>query len=239
MAWGSGNLWVVNTLFSCLCTLHDRYSFVPRWRPPFVSGFLNEDRCHLNGLAMAEGAPRCVTALGESDTPGGWRADKVTGGCIIDVASGATILRGLAMPHSPRLHQGKLLVLESGRGRLLHVDEASGRATELAQLPGYPRGMALLGRYAFIGLSRIRESNTFGGLPISEAGRELLCGLAVVDLNARKLVGLVDFKSAVNEIFDVQILPMRRPLLSGPRPDHDDAADFWLLPDATRIPALT
>src|SRR5689334_19972611 len=35
MAWAGDQLWVVNTLFSCLCTLDDRHSFVPRWRPPF------------------------------------------------------------------------------------------------------------------------------------------------------------------------------------------------------------
>lgn len=59
LAWGEGGLWVVNTLFSCLCTLKESYSFVPRWRPPFVSRLIDQDRCHLNGLAMHEGRPRC------------------------------------------------------------------------------------------------------------------------------------------------------------------------------------
>ena len=37
MAWGSGGeLWFVNTRFSCLCTLDRSASFAPRWRPPFV-----------------------------------------------------------------------------------------------------------------------------------------------------------------------------------------------------------
>src|SRR5262249_3366851 len=36
MAWGAGgDLWVVNTRFSCLCTLDRSASFTPRWRPPF------------------------------------------------------------------------------------------------------------------------------------------------------------------------------------------------------------
>jgi len=43
-------LWFVNTRFSCLCTLDGVHSFVPRWRPPFVSALAPEDRCHLNGL---------------------------------------------------------------------------------------------------------------------------------------------------------------------------------------------
>ena len=63
-------LWIVNTRFSCLCTLHPDYSFVPRWRPPFITALAAEDRCHLNGLALVDGEPQYVTALGETDTPG-------------------------------------------------------------------------------------------------------------------------------------------------------------------------
>jgi uncharacterized protein (TIGR03032 family) len=72
-------LWVVNTRFCCLCTLDAEHSFVPRWRPPFVSALAPEDRCHLNGLAMVEGRSKYVTALGETDTVGGWRANKARG----------------------------------------------------------------------------------------------------------------------------------------------------------------
>jgi uncharacterized protein (TIGR03032 family) len=238
MAWSGANLWVVNTLFSCLCTLDDRFSFVPRWRPPFVTDLAAEDRCHLNGMAMEEGAPRYVTALSETNAPGGWREGKASGGCVIDVKSGHIVARGFAMPHSPRLHQGHLLVLDSGRGRLLHLDTANGSATELAQLPGYPRGMATFGRFAFIGLSRIRETATFGGLPLSADGRELKCGVAVVDLNAHKIVALLDFKSGVEEIFDVQLLPMRLPVISGPRPDRDEAKALWVVPPPDETPPL-
>ena len=67
LAWAGDELWAVNTRFSCLCTLDPDYSFVPRWRPPFVTAFAAEDRCHLNGLAVVDGQPTYVTALGESD----------------------------------------------------------------------------------------------------------------------------------------------------------------------------
>ena len=64
MAWGQGGeLWVVNTRFSCLCTLDRWTSFAPQWRPPFVSELEPTNRCHLNGLAMVDGRPRYVTAL--------------------------------------------------------------------------------------------------------------------------------------------------------------------------------
>jgi uncharacterized protein (TIGR03032 family) len=129
LAWSGDELWMVSTRFSCLATLSPDYSFVPRWQPPFITALAAEDRCHLNGLAMDEGKPRFVTALGTTDTKDGWRADKPHGGCIIDVASGEFVARGLSMPHSPRWYDGRLWVLESGTGSLLLVDRATGRPT--------------------------------------------------------------------------------------------------------------
>jgi uncharacterized protein (TIGR03032 family) len=213
IAWAGDELWIVNTRFSCLCTLDPDYSFVPRWRPPFISALVAEDRCHLNGLAMAAddvgrfSKPSYVTALGETDRGGGWRADKAKGGCLIDVPSGEIVARGLSMPHSPRLHERRLYLLESGTGRLLQVDTVTGHGKTVAELAGFTRGLAIHGPYAFIGLSKIRESNTFGGLPIAERLDELKCGLAVVDLHRGQVVGLLEFQTAVEEIFAVEVLP--------------------------------
>jgi uncharacterized protein (TIGR03032 family) len=96
MAWGAGGaLWVLNTRFSCLCTLDGTASFAPRWRPPFVSALEPPDRCHLNGLGMVDGRPRFVTALGDTDVPVGWRANKANGGIVIDLALGEVITRWL------------------------------------------------------------------------------------------------------------------------------------------------
>jgi uncharacterized protein (TIGR03032 family) len=111
------------------------------------------------------------------------------------------------MPHSPRLHEGRLWLLESGTGRLVLLDAAAGRWETVAQLPGFSRGLTLCGPYAFIGLSRIRETSTFGGLPIAERAAELKCGVAVVDLRRGQVVGLLEFQTAVEEIFAVEVLP--------------------------------
>ena len=145
VAWSGDELWFVSTRFSCLATLSPDYSFVPRWRPPFISALAAEDRCHLNGLALVDGQAKYVTALGETDTADGWRANKPQGGCFIDVASGAVVSRGLSMPHSPRWHDGRLWVLESGTGRLVLIDPASGQRETVAELPGFARGLALSG----------------------------------------------------------------------------------------------
>jgi uncharacterized protein (TIGR03032 family) len=237
LAWAGEELWVVNTRFSCLCTLHDNYSFVPRWRPPFISALAPEDRCHLNGLAVAPGergveVPRYVTALSETDTPEGWRPNKASSGCLIDISTGRTLARGFAMPHSPRFHQGRVWLLDSGTGRLVVVDPATGAVTPVAELPGYTRGLALHDSFAFVGLSRIRETSTFGGLPIAERRDQLRCGVGIVDVRTGGLVAHMEFQSGVEEIFAVQALPgIRFPALSGPYAELDGGQTIWNAPE--------
>ncbi len=143
LAWCGNQLWGVNTLFNCLCTFEAPWSFVPRWRPGFISALQPGDRCHLNGMAVSGdgSAPAYVTALGGSDSENGWRDTKATGGCLIEVASGDVVLRGLSMPHSPRLHRGNLYLLDSGHGHLLRCDPATAKTEVICELPGFTRGL--------------------------------------------------------------------------------------------------
>jgi uncharacterized protein (TIGR03032 family) len=229
MGWGKGQFWFINTLFSCLCVVHPDYNFVPKWKPPFVSKLAPEDRCHLNGLAMEGEEPRYVTALGETDTAGGWRPNKATGGCLIDLNSSEIVLRGLCMPHSPRVHQGRTYFLDSGRGHLCVLDGA--KPAVVAGVTGYTRGMDLRGNFAFVGMSRIRETSVFGGLPIAEKRDELRCGVAVIDLRTGQLAAFLHFLAGVEEVFEVKLLPgFRCPILSGPLPDTDQTEPLWLSP---------
>jgi uncharacterized protein (TIGR03032 family) len=207
LAWAGDELWVVNTRFSCLCTLDADYSFVPRWRPPFISALAAEDRCHLNGLALVDGRPRYATALGETDTRDGWRPNKPHGGCLIDVPGGQVIAQGLSMPHSPRWHRGRLWLLESGTGQLVLIDPADGRRQIVTELPEFARGLAFSGPYAFVGLSKIRPTSAMDGVPLARRRKELKCGVAVVDVRAGRVLALLEFQTAVEEIFDVQLLP--------------------------------
>lgn len=230
IAWGEDNLWVVNTRFSCLCTLNADCSFVPRWRPPFISALAPEDRCHLNGLALVEGQPRYVTALGQTDSAGGWRSNRAQGGCVLEVPSGTVLTDGLSMPHSPRWHAGRLWVLESGVGGLGWLDPATGQVETVALLPGFTRGLDFAGPYAFVGLSLVRESNIFGGLPLTDRCRERQCGVWVVDVRDGRTVAFLHFEEGVQEIFAVQVLSgLRFPdvLL----PDDPAVAHAFILPD--------
>jgi uncharacterized protein (TIGR03032 family) len=207
MAYGNNNeLWVVNTRFSCLCTLDSVNSFVPRWKPRFITGYSPNDRCHLNGLGMVDGKPKYVTALGETNTPTGWRANKKDGGILIDVPSGEIITRGLSMPHSPRWHNGQLWVLESGKGTLSIVDLNTGKHEAVATFPGFTRGLDFYGPLAFIGLSQVRETAVFSGIPITEQNIERNSGVWVIDIQTGQVVAFVKFEDALQEIFAVQIL---------------------------------
>ena len=231
MAWSGRELWIVNTLFSCLCSLGGGHSFIPRWKPRFVSTLAAEDRCHLNGLALQDGRPRYLSCLGETDTSRGWRAVKATGGCVIDVPSGQPVLRGLSMPHSPRVQQGRLWFLESGRGRLVAVNPQSGSLETMAELPGYARGLAFQGPYAFVGLSRMRETSSIEGLPIADSIGSLKCGVAVVDLASGRIVAMLEFVSGIDELFDVRVDPFSRtPFFSGPDARADGTPPIWLIP---------
>jgi uncharacterized protein (TIGR03032 family) len=231
MAWHDGELWFVNTRFSCLCTRDPWHSFVPRWRPPFVSGVAPEDRCHLNGLGFTPDGRCLVTALGQTDSRAGWRADKCRGGILMDAGRGEVLVHGLAMPHSPRAHNGRLWLLESGAGTLGYIDERAGRYEPIAQLPGFTRGLSFHGDYAFVGLSQVRESAVFSGLPITEQAAERCSGVWVIDLRSGRTVAFVKFEDALQEIFAVQVVPQFR----FPELLNDDMAvlsDSFVLPDA-------
>ncbi len=204
-------LWLLNTKMSCLCTLDPEYSIVPRWKPPFITGYDLTDRCHLNGLAMRDGEPRYVTALGTTDTAGGWRQNKAAGGMLMDVTDNRMIAQGLSMPHSPRWYQDQLWVLESGAGSLATVDEATGELTTIVELPGFTRGLDFIDRYAIIGLSQVRETAVFAGLPLTERCDDRQCGVYIVDIIEKQVVAFLVFSGEVQEIFAVQILPARMP----------------------------
>ena len=232
IVWAPDGLWAVNTRFSCLCTFDPNYSFVPQWRPKFISALAAEDRCHLNGLGLRDGKPRYVTALGETYNNAAWRENKAKGGCLIDIESGEFIARGLSMPHSPRWHDNKLWVLESGAGSLAQVDLATGKLTTVALLPGFTRGLDFFGPFALIGLSQVRESALFSGIPITDRlpVEERMCGVWVIDTRTGATVAFLRFEAGVQEIFAIQVLQSRYPdILTD---DQDAVAASFLLPDA-------
>ena len=215
----------VVTKMNCLARFDHRHSFAPFWKPPFISEIRAGDRCHLNGLAMREGAAAYVTCVAETDEPAGWRAQRASGGLVIDVATDETVARRLSMPHSPRLRDGALHILQSGLGTLGRIDLGTGAYEEIAFLPGFARGMAFVDGCAVVGVSRPRRQGAFDGLALDEAlarrEQEPVCMLAVVDLATGEIAHRLEISGVIRELYDVAALPgLRRPMLIGFRTDE-------------------
>jgi len=220
-----GRIVFAATKLNCLATLADRASFAPLWRPPFISKLTSEDRCHLNGIAMVDGRPRYVTAVGTSDVIDGWRDRRRDGGVVLEVPDGRTVVSGLSMPHSPRWYRDRLWLHDSGNGQFGRVNLSKGTFEPLTFCPGYLRGLAFAGDYAVVGLSRPRHDKTFGGLALQEElekrSAEPRCGLFVIDLRSGDVAHWLRVEGSVSELYDVAVLPgVRRPMALGFKTDE-------------------
>jgi uncharacterized protein (TIGR03032 family) len=204
----------ISTLFSCIAKPDAKYSFNPLWKPPFVSRYAAEDRCHLNGLAMRDGQAAYVSCVGRSDANEGWREHRRAGGLILDVASSEIVCSGLSMPHSPRWHKGKLYALNAGTGEFGHVDMDAGKFIPIAFCPGFLRGLSFVGDYAVVGLSKQRTNRTFSDLVLDEKladrGVQARCAVQVIDLKRGDVVHELRLEGAIEELFDTAIIPGAR-----------------------------
>lgn len=89
----------------------------------------------------------------------------------------------------------------------------------IQKLPGFTRGLARYRDYLFVGLSKLRNTHTFGDLEL--AGRkDVICGIAVLHLATGALAGQMEFIRTCEEIYDVKVLPgLIRPGIAGPDSD--------------------
>lgn len=205
-----GKVVFVNTRYSCLATLDLTHSFRPIWKPAFISELAAEDRCHLNGLAMADGRPKYVTAVSRSDVSTGWRSRRDRGGVVIDVEDDRIVTDGLSMPHSPRVADGRLYVLDSGRGQLVEIDPVTGARREIAFAPGFMRGLAIHRGHAIVTLSKPRDGS-FKELVLETELKardgDAWCGVVVIDLASGDIVEWIRLEGDIVELFDVTVLP--------------------------------
>jgi uncharacterized protein (TIGR03032 family) len=214
-----GRVIFVNTKFSCLATFSPRFGFKPLWKPSFISKLAAEDRCHLNGMALGQGIPRYVTAVSRSDSLSGWRERRHEGGVLIDVSNDRIVTDKLSMPHSPRLHQGRLWALDSGRGQLIRIDPESGAREDVAFCPGFLRGLSFIGNHALVTVSMPR-GGAFDGLALDwelkRRDAEPWCGVLVIDTRAGSVIEFIRLVGDIKELFDVAVLPaVRCPMAIG------------------------
>ena len=227
----NGKVVFVNTKYSCIAELSQTHSFKAIWKPEFISKLAPEDRCHLNGLAMVDGAPKYVTAVCKSDAVDGWRDRRQDGGVVIDMDTNEIVCEGLSMPHSPRWANGKLWVLNAGTGQLGWVDFATKKFVPLAFFPGFLRGLSIMGNIAAVGLSKPRNKR-FEGLQLdaelTKRDVEPWCGVQIVSLTNGDVQNWIRFEGDISEIFDISFLPnVRNPMMVGLRtPEIRDLITF-------------
>lgn len=234
---GEAGIYGVNTSFSCITQIDDAYSFKPVWQPHFIDKLISEDRCHLNGLAMIDKKPVYVSALGTGNTERSWRDSITNGGVIMHVPTNEIIIKGLGMPHAPRVYEGDLYCLLSANQELVKIDVDKGSYEVVAKIPGFLRGMTKHGDYLFIGTSKVRKnSSSFGKLNIPQESS--IAGLQIFHLPTAKVIGTVSWLSSVDEIYDVQVLEgSRRPNILNTM--TDDYVKALLIPGKTYWSNLT
>lgn len=210
----------VSTLFSCIATVDEDVNFRPLWQPAFISQLAAEDRCHLNGLALRDGEPAFATAVSRSDVADGWREHRMAGGVVMDIPTNDVVVEGLCMPHSPRWHNGRLWLLNSGRAEFGYVDFNSGKFEVVSECLGYPRGLHFIGNYAVVGISTSRHDASFGGLPLHDMLAQKAvsprCGCMVINIETGEVLHQLRFEGVVKEVYDVSFLPgVTKPHLVG------------------------
>lgn len=231
---GDGRAVFINTMFNCIATTSRGYSFKPIWKPSFISEYVAEDRCHLNGLCMQDGKPKYATCVAKTNVAKGWRDHRVDGGMLIDVVNNKIVVDGFSMPHSPRLHNGRLWMLNSGKGEFGWVDVEKGVFNPISFCPGFARGLSLVGSYAIIGLSEPRHGKVFDDLPLQDAleskDTKPYCGLQIVDLENGNTVEWLRIEGVISELFDVGFLEgIKNPSaigVIGPEIHHTISIDF-------------
>ncbi len=226
MEFANNELYFINTKFSCLCIKDSNSSFKPIWKPPFISLLQPIDKCHVNGFTTRDNEPRYITALGKTDEPLGWRKNKANGGILMDIKTDEILLEGLSMPHSPRWINNRLYFLESGKGAISYFDFDTKKSVEIARVPGFTRGLDILGDFAFIGVSKVRESATFSGLEITKLAKRV-SGVWIVNLLTGDIVSFVEFTSGLDEVFAITVLAHKKVELFNP--DQNESKINYLI----------
>jgi uncharacterized protein (TIGR03032 family) len=129
---------------------------------------------------------------------------------LIEVASDRIVSDQLSMPHSPRVAEDGVWLLDSGRGMLARVDPATGAKEDIAFCPGFLRGLALHRGYAVVTVSKPREG-AFAGLALQDelARRDgdPWCGICIVDRRRGDIVEWIRISGEIRELFDVAVIP--------------------------------
>ena len=185
----------VNTLFSCLATVSDGSQFQAALAAAlrFPAGARGPLPSQRPGDARRRAA-LCHRRRGARTSPTAGATSASTAALSSTSRPARSSCEGLSMPHSPRLHDGRLWLLNSG-DRRIRLRRSRERPFEPSpSVPAMRAVSPFVGDHAIIGLSLARENRTFQGLPLDQAlakhGAEARCGLLVIDLKTGDTIAL-------------------------------------------------
>ena len=143
----------------------------------------------------------------------------------MDVESGRIVFDGLAMPHSPRVVNGVVYILESGRGFITRLNLRTREKEDLAFCNGFLRGLAIVGDHAVVTVSKPRKPDFRPHAiddELKERGMSAWCGVLVANLTTGEIVEWIRIEGATTQLFDVIALPgFTCPKLIGPEEMKD------------------
>jgi len=145
VCWHDGAVHVVSSWDGTVWRVAADGAVRPVWRGGTVP-----DSWHVNSLQVVEGRLH-VCAFGRFDRHKGWKFDEQRAtGFVRDIAGERDVLTGLSHPHAPRRVGDRWYVCESTRGALTELD-AGGRVVRRARIKRFSRGLAVVGRWLFVG----------------------------------------------------------------------------------------
>ncbi|WP_462157484.1 TIGR03032 family protein [Pseudoalteromonas sp. GB56] len=202
VSFSNEGLVVVSTAYNCISKVGGTFGFEPLWKPDFIDEVFPTDKCHLNGMAIDEnGELALATAFSETNVYFGWKQTNQNG-LLFDLRNNTVVCRDLQMPHSPRVFNGDIYLLESLAETLVRIDRETGMKEVLYKFTGFARGMNLIGKYAFIGISKFREES-LRNLSINIDNSNVVPSIVVFDLSKNTVIGEIQFHSDIEEIYDV------------------------------------
>lgn len=171
-----------------------------RGRPDFSRNYLQLNSIAAGRTLRASYFTASSASIGRW-VPGQLRYPVDGRGVVFSGRSGEPVCTGLTRPHSARLAGGRLWVANSGYGEVGFV--AGGTLDVVARLPGWTRGLAIVGDIAFVGTSRVipRYAAYAPGLDLT-ASR---CAVYAVSLSSGRVLGSLEWPAG-NQVFGIDWL---------------------------------
>ena len=131
-------------------------------------------------------------------------------GVVFSGKTGEVVCRDLTCPHSAKINQNELWLCNSGFGEVGYLDTPLtddvnfSKFVPVATLPGFVRGMTIIGDFIFVGLSKVIEKYEPYAPGLDAAKSK--CGVWVVDKNTGEILGSLEWLNGY-QVYDVQFLP--------------------------------